>query len=115
MKRLLIVLAAAGLLASFGLTHLMVAAPPEGKKILVCHIDEIGVNEVVDEVTGEVSYVPYVESAHVISVSSNAEGGHTGHGDVVVSADDFDKGADCTDLEGLDAEAKYLSEMEEGT
>lgn len=118
MKRLLIVLAVAGLLASFGLTHMMVAAPPEGNKILVCHIDEIEYvpvldadgNAVIDPATGEPLMDPAVAAAHVISVSASAESAHTGHGDVVVSEDDYQKGDDCTNETGLDAGAKADSE-----
>lgn len=116
MKRLLIVLAVAGLLASFGLTHMMQAAPKD--KILVCHIAELEYVDSgeVDPDTGEPIYDPKVAAAHVIEVSENSRSGHTGHGDVVVS-DDPDNtlvaGDDCSTLEGLDPVLKAESEAEE--
>ena len=107
MKRLLVVLALAGVLALLGLSHMM-AAPPEGNKILVCHIGEIGYDEVVDP-SGEVVLVPYVAAVNVIEVSKNAQSAHEGHGDVVVEA-----AADCTtDLQGLDAQKKADSEADD--
>lgn len=108
MKRLLVVLALAGVLALLGLSHMM-AAPPEGNKILVCHIGEIGFDT--DPATGE--EVPYVAEAHVIEVSTSAETAHTDHGDFVVDDGSYAKGDDCTDDTRLDAQKKADSEADE--
>ena len=112
-KRLLIVLAGASLLAFVGLSHMATdqaqAAP--APKVLVCHIDEI--EPIVDEDTGEVTGYAVV-SAHVISVSGNAQTAHTDHGDVVVTSEDnLAKGDDCTTLEGLQPDLKAGAEADE--
>ena len=46
-------------------------------------------------------------------VSASAETAHTGHGDVVITDGSYAKGDDCTDAEGLDAQAKLDSESDE--
>jgi len=109
MKRLLIVLALAALLASLGLSHVTASPKVKADKILVCHIGEVGFET--DPATGEETAV--VASAHVIEVSTNAESAHTGHGDVVITDGSYAKGDDCTDAEGLDAQAKLDSESDE--
>jgi hypothetical protein len=108
MKRLLTVLALVGLLASLGLSHMM-AAPPEGKKILVCHIGEIDFEP--DPAGGP--DVAVVTEAHVIEVSTSAETAHTDHGDFVVDDGSYAKGDDCTEDTRLDAQKKADSESDD--
>ena len=76
MKRLIVVLCVAGLLAALPMSHLAFAGKTEGKpvKVDICHVtDSVVVNDAgVSLVVG-----------HVINVSENAVDAHVAHGDIL--------------------------------
>lgn len=109
MKRLLIVLALAALLASLGLSHVTADPTVKADKILVCHIGEIDFEP--DPAGGP--DVAVVTEAHVIEVSPSAETAHTDHGDFVVDDGSYAKGDDCTEDTRLDAQKKADSEADD--
>lgn len=80
MKRLIVVLCVAGLLAALPMSHLAFAGKPEGKpvKVDICHVtDSVVVN------AAGVSLVV----GHVINVSENAVDAHVAHGDILAIND----------------------------
>ena len=88
MKRLLILLCIAGLLAAIPLSHSALAKPTGEKvkpvKVKVCHITELVLGEEfpdgIDRLMG-----------HVIDVSENAVPAHIDHGDHLIPSQNLDK------------------------
>ena len=72
MKRLIIVLCVAGLLAALPMSHLVAAGKGPAAKVWICHITGVGEK-------GEGGTPTFV--GHFIFVSENAEAAHCAHGD----------------------------------
>ena len=93
MKRLLILLCVAGLLATIPLSHVAVAAKKKAKKkvpnVSICHLNSA--NDVVVLGTLVIAY------GRVIEVSENAVAAHEAHGDMA-SPGFFDMSEEARDL-----------------
>ena len=76
MKRLIVVLCVAGLLAALSMSHLAMAAKPEEKpaKVAICHVNSA--NDVLVDLWGGVAAF-----GRVIEVPENAVAAHEAHGD----------------------------------